>query len=289
MKLTTERAVRDALSAYFDAPAYAVLPGVADGTGRHKSRTVDAVVASLWPSRGLWIAGVEIKVSRSDLVRELRDPAKQESVFRFCDYFWLAVGDESIVRDGDVPETWGLLVPGRAGKLKVVKEAPKLEAQPMSPAFRAAILRRAAEQITTLRKDLAEEAREAARGQVADELERLRAELDEQRRLASSMRNAELVDRFATRAGISFDRWNQAAVDEAADLVRLLGSSPVSDLLRSARYSAEGARRTATQMLRNAEELLAGIEQLEAQPKVTAQEPASEAPKTEPPSSTSTP
>ena len=45
----------------------------------------DAVIMSLWPSRGLELHGVEIKVSRADWKREAADPAKAEAIAAYCD------------------------------------------------------------------------------------------------------------------------------------------------------------------------------------------------------------
>jgi hypothetical protein len=263
-KLTTERAVREALAARFDPPAYAVLPGVADGTGGNKTRTVDALVASLWPSRGLWIAGVEIKVSRGDLLRELKNPAKQESIYKFCDYFWLAVGDESIVQLGEVPETWGLLVPGRGGKtLKVAKEAPELNPQPMSRAFLAGVLRRVHQMAT----DVADAERAAVRKEVeagvAAELKALREESESNQRLGQRLKQAALIDRFFERAGIRFAEWNIDAVDEAAALVCALSRGGKGQLISTAKHHAEGAKRLASRLAEDADELLGELDRLE--------------------------
>ena len=94
----------------------------------------------LWPSRGLHLHGFEIKVSRSDWLRELKSPAKADKMFRYFDRWWLAVADKDIVRNGELPETWGLLVMD-----KIVKTAPELEAAPMTREFLAAIMRRVGE------------------------------------------------------------------------------------------------------------------------------------------------
>src|SRR5690606_30054605 len=114
----------------------------------------------------------EIKVSRADVLRELANPAKQESVFRYCDRFWLAVGDPTIVKLDEVPAPWGLLVPGKGGKMMVIKEAPAPTPEPMTREFLAAILRKAQDRFDGdgLRSVLLER----ARADVAEELTQLR-------------------------------------------------------------------------------------------------------------------
>ena len=83
--------------------------------------------------------GHEVKVSRSDWLRELKDPGKAEAWRQFCDHWWLVVPDASIVRD-DLPDGWGLLV-WQGNGLRAVKRAPKLQRQPMPLATYVSLLR----------------------------------------------------------------------------------------------------------------------------------------------------
>lgn len=132
--------------AYFAQPEYVVIREVANVTGAAYSRRyADGIAMSVWPSRGLELHGLETKVSRSDWTKELHNPAKAEAVYQFCDRWWLVVGDESIVKDGELPPTWGLLVPYRES-LKAKVSAPKLEATPITRAFLASLLRKSVEQ-----------------------------------------------------------------------------------------------------------------------------------------------
>lgn len=144
MSFRTEAEVYGALKKRFRAPTYAILPGVADATGANQRRTIDAIVMGLWPSRGLAVHGIEIKTRRGDWLRELKSPEKQETIARFCDRFWLAVGDKEVIQDGELPDSWGLLVPHGKG-LRAAVDAPPREAQPLTRGFVAAILRRAHE------------------------------------------------------------------------------------------------------------------------------------------------
>ena len=111
--------IHAALRDRYKPPEYAFLEEVRNDAGFDASRSCDAIAMSLWPSRGLDLQGFEIKASRSDWLRELKDPAKAEAVCKFCDFWWLAVGDAGIVLDGELPVSWGLLVP-RGDKLVVV-------------------------------------------------------------------------------------------------------------------------------------------------------------------------
>jgi hypothetical protein len=136
--------IRRAIREHYGDSA-AVFDEVQNGAGtRREHRSADCVAMGLWPSRGLHLSGIEIKVSRSDWQNELRRPSKAEAIAKYCDFWWLAFGDAAIVRDGELPENWGLMVMGR-GHIKVVKRAPKLEPEPLDRGFIAALLRRAAE------------------------------------------------------------------------------------------------------------------------------------------------
>ena len=131
----------------YAAPAFAFLEQVPNATGMNTSRFCDALAMSLWPSRGIHLSGFEIKVSRTDWLKELKDPSKAEEICGFCDYWWIVAGSPDIVREGELPSTWGLLVTD-AGTLKEKVKAPLLEARPYTKNFLASVLRRATEQIT---------------------------------------------------------------------------------------------------------------------------------------------
>lgn len=108
--------------------------------GPRVMRTADFIAQDTWEAQGLHLHGHEVKVSRSDWLTELADPSKAEAIKRFCDRWWLVVSDRSIVRD-DLPDGWGLLAPGRDGRLRIFHRAPKLDPEPMPPTFRASLMR----------------------------------------------------------------------------------------------------------------------------------------------------
>lgn len=102
------------------------------------------------------IYGHEVKVSRSDWLTELRDPEKAERIKQFCHYWYLVVPDASIVKPGELPECWGLMV--KAGdKLRAQVKAPTLDPIPLSLDFVAGLT--AAVQRTAMREPLRRDAR----------------------------------------------------------------------------------------------------------------------------------
>jgi hypothetical protein len=132
--------IEAALAKRYPSPAWATFWEITNDAGFRGHRRADCVAMSLWPSRGLTVIGVEIKRDRRDWLRELGDPEKSAPIQKFCDHWYLAVSDAKIVRDDEIPQTWGLLVlDGK--KLVTVKEAPKLEPEALTRGFVAVLLR----------------------------------------------------------------------------------------------------------------------------------------------------
>ena len=98
-----------ALEERYPTTAYAVLPEVQNATGHASSRTADALVIGYWPSRGMEIEGFEAKASRTDWLRELKDPSKAEVFFRHCAKWWIVETTADIVKLDELPPKWGLL------------------------------------------------------------------------------------------------------------------------------------------------------------------------------------
>jgi hypothetical protein len=138
--------IADALFKRYPAPAYALFFEVANATGFSRSRSADAIAMGLWPSRGLDLQGFEFKDSRQDWLNELKNPAKAETIAKYCDQWWLVAGNDTVAKLDEIPKNWGYLLL-KGGRLSVMKEAPKLEATPITRGFLAALLRRKHESI----------------------------------------------------------------------------------------------------------------------------------------------
>lgn len=110
---------------YGNGPKFVVIPRVRNAAGFDATRTADAVVMGLWPSEGMPILGIEIKVSRSDWLREKKNPAKADGWLGAVDYWWIAAAHESIVRVEELPERWGLMVCS-GPTMRTVKVAERL-------------------------------------------------------------------------------------------------------------------------------------------------------------------
>jgi hypothetical protein len=136
----------DLLAVRYAPPEWIFLPELANRTGYAETpgaralHVADAVAFSPWPSRGLAVHGFEIKVARSDWLRERRNPEKGEGFGKYCQYWWLVVAERQLVKRAELPDTWGLLVP-KGTKLRVVVPARRRKARPMDALMAAALLR----------------------------------------------------------------------------------------------------------------------------------------------------
>ncbi|VWB96746.1 hypothetical protein BPS26883_04681 [Burkholderia pseudomultivorans] len=196
--------VKAALRARFCSPEWALFFEVADATGARHSRWADAVAMNLWPSRGLAIHGVEVKVSRSDWLRELKAPSKSAPVQRYCDHWWI-VAPAGVLKDGELPPTWGHYEVKPGGILRELVAAPKLESEPVTRQFVAAMMRRAS---------AADE--DVVRAAVATELQRLRDEDEKRVQREIEARTSELKDlreqlaEIERVSGVKIGRWGNS-------------------------------------------------------------------------------
>lgn len=196
--------VKAALRARFCSPEWALFFEVADATGARHNRWADAVAMNLWPSRGLTIHGFEVKVSRTDWQRELKDPAKSAPVQRFCDHWWI-VAPAGVVKDGELPTTWGHYEVKPGGAMREVVAAPKLEAEPVTRMFVAAMMRRAS---------AADE--DIVRAAAAAEVERLRSGDEKRMQSEIERRTRELKDlqeqleEIERISGVAISRWGHS-------------------------------------------------------------------------------
>lgn len=119
------------------------------------TRVADFIAIDKHHSRQAMI-GHEVKVSRADWLAELRDPTKADPVKRYCRQWYLVVPDAGIVKPGELPDGWGLLVKAGA-RLRVKVRAPLLDPEPMPLDFVAGLAQ--AVQRTAMREPLHRDAR----------------------------------------------------------------------------------------------------------------------------------
>lgn len=243
MSTTTE--VISLLAKRYPTAEYAVAFEVANATGAARARAADCVAMACWPSRGLRIIGHEIKVSRSDWQKELADPSKAEAIAKYCDEWFVVAGDSKIVREGELPASWGLLV-ASGGKL-VLAEKPKvaLKPIPLDRLFAAAFLRAMQKPQASAFDKLIQEARwkghQEGREQAKRNGQDFEGKLDEL---------TERVRKFTEETGINpldnYAPWKGKTVGEA---VRILqgGIPDLSDKIDAFRRLAKECERAASE------------------------------------------
>lgn len=142
----TERYVLDLLHRRYDITygngfRYVTAEHVRSHAGFDAKRTADLIAMDLWPSKGFALHGHEVKVSRSDFLSEMKDPDKAMEFIPYMTYWWLVIGDASIVDKREVPATWGLLVVSQ-GRLRMARRARRNQEQkPLTETRMAALLR----------------------------------------------------------------------------------------------------------------------------------------------------
>lgn len=206
--------VHDLLAKRYPAPEFALMFEVAPATGGG-TRYADAVAVGLWQSRGHVVHGFEIKVSRSDWLRELKHPAKaEESVYSFCDFWWI-VAPAEFIKDGELPSTWGLL-DVQANRLVQKVAAPRLDPKPITRKFFASLMRRGLEGINATAARMQRQQIDEARGQIE---ERITSAVQARSRHFDRM--LEKVKEFEESTGLKFDDWSAPPGDVIALAKRL--------------------------------------------------------------------
>lgn len=226
----TEAKVFACLHKVFPNGAYVLLPQVRNGIGHYckQTRTADAIAVSCWPSRGLYLAGVEIKVSLSDWRSELANAEKAEDMAQYCK-LWYIAAPKGVIPAGELPDDWGL-IECEERQSKIVKAAKATEFQPIDFPLMAAILR-VVSQVTTPTdnvRDKITEGIEAARRVDAQAHKREIEELET------------LVGRFEEASGVDLRgaKWRAGRIGEAVKQAMKSSKINVDYQLRSIAQTA---------------------------------------------------
>jgi len=204
----TEAKVFGALRKRFPSPAWVLLPQVRNATGYFVTNTADAIAVSVWPSRGLYLVGIEIKVSRSDWLTELKKPAKAEGIQPYCK-FWYIAAPKDVILPGELPPTWGWI---NAANGRVITPAPEQEAYPPDMLLVASILRKVSD-VTVPRSDV--DAMAARRAESAVHI----AELDQQRAEDTAANLIERIKVFEEASGVEIAAFRPKDIGEAVKRV----------------------------------------------------------------------
>ena len=244
--------VRKALARKFCSPEYALFYEVGNATGGRQTRWADAVAMGLWPSRGLHLTGFEIKVARSDWLNEMRNPAKAEAIAQYC-HFWYIVTPPGIVKEGELPEQWGLYEV-KANGLHCARKAPLLpDRTAIDMSFLAALLRRSDEHAKASVREAVDKAmvdeRAALEKRLLETEERLRREAKERDHGAAAS-----LAKVQEACGLPLDRYFDAdGFAKAVGLVHRLGVAGTYSALKGAASTARKFAETFSAVANDAE------------------------------------
>ncbi len=155
----------------------------------------------LWPSTGLDLIGFELKVSRSDWLHELKEPEKHAEMKQFCDKWYLVVPSADIIKDGELPEDWGLMVAcGRGRTIKVKKEAPKLSPVDVDRLLLASIFRNVTEKMIPY--DMHQNALKQTKQYAEENILRIN-----KGRLEDAVKVEQQIKEFEEITGLQFSSW----------------------------------------------------------------------------------
>lgn len=239
---STAAQMKAAIRTLYPAPEWALAFEVRDAAAMNARRSADALAMNTWPSRGLHIHGIEVKVSRSDWRSELKNPQKAEAVARYCDFWWIAA-PTNVVPVAEIPSGWGLIeFDGK--RWKHTKPAPKKEAEPITRQFLAPFLRRATEiddeEVNALVNKRDEERRKRFDEQVTREVES---------RARRATQTLKAVEEFERASGLKIDPWSSGNLGQAVKIAKALG---VKDDYASSALKALGQLEEATHSIRQA-------------------------------------
>jgi hypothetical protein len=113
-----------------ELPEWAVVRELSNGTGHDARGRIDLAAFNCWPSKKFVRIAYEVKRTRGDFLRELKQPTKREWVEKGFHETWFVVLP-GVCTPEELPEKWGLLVASKNGKkLMSKKPAVHRDAEP---------------------------------------------------------------------------------------------------------------------------------------------------------------
>lgn len=208
-KLTTAE-VENLLRAKYPRDRYAMFFNVPDAVSLDARRRIDAVAIGIWRSVGREVQAFELKVSRSDWLRELKHVDKADPFIAICDRFWLVTGDTSVAKLDEIPSCWGWMTATSHG-LRVQRPAQKLptDRENMPWGFTVGLLRKLHDDLLAspdVRAHIDE------RVKVATSFIERRIESETRRDKQALTRNLEAIAEFERASGIPFNPYSMGDV-----------------------------------------------------------------------------
>jgi hypothetical protein len=174
-------------------------------------RRADAVYVALTRSQGLGIDVCEIKVSRTDLMRELDKPVKAEAWWPHSSRWWIVSPAPEITPPDLLPDGWGLMCPSNRGRRFKVWKTPQVR----QPQVSLPLLIEIVKKLDTARVEGAHQARDEARHEAREQIAKVRTEKVNAEMTERQRERLALLDQMETAAGIEFDTHGNLAWSDA--------------------------------------------------------------------------
>lgn len=221
------------------------------------ARRADLIWLGVTAGGGRRLIGHEIKVTRSDVLAELADPAKSDPWQRFCHEWWLVVLHPSLVDGLELPPTWGVMAPPsgrRTRSMTIVHKAPRLKPYPQAPALQTLATwlhwrhHNTAEDLARARRDV-----EALREQCHQLEQRV------PRESPTVSREREVVDQIVralggVQGGSIGDWYSEVSVEDVVAALKELGN--VQQLVQRAQENLQYRRDELRRLVRGVEAAL---------------------------------
>lgn len=204
---------------FSDSRQYAIATEVGLTTGGSRRR-IDMVIVNCYASNHFRIDGIEIKVSKADLRRELEDPDKHVAFFDLLDYYTLAC-PEGIADLSLLPPKWGLLVVSDDGRAYYRRKPLALHDsvdRTVPRGFFAGYVR-AIQQYSPSAKALASEYDRGVKDGIAQEKRHMRYQ---QERLSRDVERLERLDQLEWR----FNLWGDKKEEKLEEFERFRSANP---------------------------------------------------------------
>jgi hypothetical protein len=206
--LLAEKYPRDRYALFFDVP---------DNVGTNAHRRADAIAIGCWRSVGHLIDGFEIKVSRSDWLREVGLVTKADPFIERCDRWWLVTSSPAIAKLEEIPACWGWMAVTKGG-LRVQKPAPRLpqQSEQVHRLFMIGILRKMQEDMT--RAPEVRQIMESERAKIAEKIDQeVKWRTDRNQRRVDELQAK--VNKFEAESGLKIDDWRLGNVAKLAKAI----------------------------------------------------------------------
>lgn len=143
-------------------------------------------------------------------------PDKHQEMKQFCDKWYLVIPDESIIKEGELPEDWGLMVAsGRGRTIKVKKEAPKLKPVDVDRLLLASIFRNVTEKMIPY--EMHQNALKQTKKYAEENILRI-----QKTRLEEAEKTEQRIKEFEDATGLKFSDWNRDHLALAATVKKAL-------------------------------------------------------------------